>query len=355
MKNINFIVVQDITDDFSHDWVELWNNSPYANFFNSYFWFKAACEALQIESYKVFALYNGNKLISVFPTICYRKFGIKVNGSVANEYLYNTGFLIESLDQKLLKYFFSRITNGKNIYITRIEDRVANTLHKLFPDIFFSTTAAAPYLKSETNLLIGLSDKHLRHINKIIYKNKEYLRVEIYTKKDDLEKILQLMFKLDQKSSKKRKSRDIFSSARTRQFFTSLVKWCRPIINICVCYYKDEPFVYMFYAKIGNSCLLIQTSFLREYKWLYPGKIVLVELLEKLRADNISYVDFGAGINSFKQEFTSDYYTQYDMYYSKNKLTVLWWKLINTVRRIKKIYIHEKFTDDHLFLFKELS
>ena len=260
MKNINFVVIRNITDNFSHDWIKLWDDSPYANFFNSYFWFKAVCEALQIKSYEIFALYNGNKLISVFPTMTYRKFGINVTGSVANEYLYNTGFLIESLDPKLLTYFFSRITDGRNIYITRIEDRVANMLHKLFPDMFFSTAAASPYIKSESNLLTGLSEKHLSQINKITLKNKENLRVEIYTGKDDLENMLMLMFELDQKSSKKRKSRDIFSNYRTRQFFSSLVKWCRPIINICVCYYEDEPIVYMFYAKIGNSCLLIQTT-----------------------------------------------------------------------------------------------
>jgi len=54
-------------------------------------------------------------------------------------------------------------------------------------------------------------------------------------------------------------------------------------------------------------------------------------------------------------EFTSDYRVLYNIYYSPNFFVMLWWKLINKLRRLRQIIKPKKYTRDHEFLFKTIE
>lgn len=347
-------IVKKINDTLINQWKELWKKGENANIFNSYEWFLTCLETYNIKDYELHVSYSNEKLVAILALCVYRRFGVKVSSTLCNNFLVDTAFLLEKFDKKLLKYFFSAIIVKRNLYIQKIDNKSAEFLQNLFPDMFFSLISANPYVDISKDNLASISPTTHRQIKRIIKKNPNQFSFKIYGGTDNLSQYLMTMFNLEQNSSKKLRAMDLFSKKENREFFTNLVKNCSPLIKICILYYNNHPLAYQFGFLYNNIFHAYQTSYLFEYAKLRPGKTMLFHLLENLKKNNIDALDLGGGMSMYKLEFTSSYRLLYDLYYSKNIFITLWWKSINLLRRIKQIIFPKKFTRDHEFLFKTL-
>lgn len=353
-QKYRFEIIKHVDEKSIKQWKELWENGENANIFNSYGWFQTCIETYNIKNYEIHACFRDEKLVAVLPLRVYRRYGVKVSGTLCNNFLVDTAFLLESQDPELIKYFFNSIITKGNLYIHKIDNKSVDYLHHLFPGIFFSLMSANPYVDISKDQLSSVSKSTLDQIKKIIRKNPDQLRFNIYGGLDNLPSHLATMFNLEHNSSKKMRGMDIFSQSKNRDFFTNLVKNCGNLVRIGFLYYNNLPISYQFGFLYNNIFVAYQTSFLFEYAKLRPGKTMLYHLLENLKDNNVGILDLGGGVSTYKQEFTPRYRLLYDLYSSKNIFVITWWKSINLARRIKQIAFPKKFTRDHEFLFKTL-
>lgn len=345
-------VYKSLTGNFIRQWKELWSHSKNANVHNSYQRFLICVETYNIKDYEIYACYRNKKLVALMPVCSYRRFGIKVTGSVANNVYYNTSFLIKDYTKDLFKYFFMHVIPKSNFYITRVDSRSAEILKLLFPKLLLSVMAGIPYLDLNNDPLRFIPQSTLKKVRKILEKHSGKFKFEIYD--DNLEDLLKTIFLIERNSSKRLRTRDIFSKKDRREYFKNLVRYGHKLANIAMLYYQNIPIAYSFNLNYGNMFHCAQKAHLNEYKKFMPGKIVAVLLLESLRNTRVERIDFGAGVDSFKQELTPVYYLIYDMYFSKNIFVMFWWRSINAIRRLKKILVPERFTRDPEFLFRTL-
>lgn len=337
------------------EWKSLWRVSQNANPFNSYEWFLACVKAGKVKDYRIFACYRDRELVLVLPLCVRKKFGIKTFSTLLNNFQVDTAFLAKKNNSELLKFFFSYIFETGNLYITKIDDKSANLIKQLFPKAFLTLMSANPCLELAEDPLRFVSKSNRKNIKKIINRNINQLSLKEVVSKSDLSKAMKIIFAIDGKSSKKRKSMDIFSKAENRVFFQSLVKHCGSFVRIYFLKYAGVSVAYQFAFLSKGIFAAYQTSFLYEYRKIDPGKTMLTLLLERLNNESVHVIDFGGGVSAYKQEFTPDVRYLFDLYYSTNVLMMFWWRAVNKARRLKQILLPKKYTRDHEFLFRTLN
>jgi CelD/BcsL family acetyltransferase involved in cellulose biosynthesis len=348
-------IIKQLDEILINQWNELWEKAENATVFNSYQWFKTCIDTHNIQNYELHVCYKNGELAAILPLCTYKHFGVKVSGTLSNNFLVDTAFLVMKRDPKLLKIFFDSIRTKRNVYLHKVDNTSAKLLQQLFPDMFFSLMSANPIVDYSTDPLTFVSQSTIKQVKKIIRKNSDQIHFTNYYGKDIEQKHLESMFTIDQNSAKKIRSMDIFSDEKNKDFYRALAKNCSKNVWICFLYYDTIPIAYNIGFLYQDICMAYQTSYLSEYGKLRPGKTMLFQLIEDLKNKNVLTLDLGGGISSYKQEFTPKHIELYNVYYSKNKLIMLWWKFINTARRKKQMLFPKKFTRDHEYLFKTLS
>ncbi|HZE86807.1 MAG TPA: GNAT family N-acetyltransferase [Methylomirabilota bacterium] len=346
--------IKNLEETLIKEWKQLWEQAENATIFNSYEWFVSCQEVEKFKEYEIHVCYKDDKLVGLLPLQASYQFGIKVMSVVGKAFLVDTPFLLQTYDASLLEHFFKHIITKKNIYLQKIDNQAASLLQILFPKMFFPLMSVNPYITITDDPFASVSPSTVSQIKKMLRKNPGQFRFEIFDGEIDLEKHLQTMFAVEQNSSKKQRSMDIFSKQQNKDFFTAISKNAKKFVRIGFLYYDTIPISYQFGFLCSKEFIAYQTSYLNEYRKLRPGKTMLFHLLQSLK-EQVRIIDLGGGISAYKQEFTPDYHFLYDMYYSRNLFIMLWWKFINIVRRLKQIIFPQKFTQDHRFLFKPYS
>ncbi len=355
MQQYQAKILTNLDEVLSTHWQELWKKSENASVFNSYEWFQTCLETGNITDYELYVCYRDGELVAILPLHIDRHFGIKILGVLGDKFLVDTAFLVKEYDRELFKYFFGNILAKRNLFIHKVDSKATNLLHDIFPDMFFSLMSVNPCVNLEKDPLLTISKSTLSQIRSTIKKNPDQLRFKMYNGVENLQNHLHTMFVLEQNSAKKLRSMDIFSQQETKDFFQTISKNCSQLVRIGFLYYNTIPIAYQFGFLYRKVFVAYQTAYLHEYGKLRPGKTILLYLLQSLKENGVDTLDLGGGISTYKLEFTSDYRLLYDLYYTKNKLVMVWWKSINLLRRMKQIIFPEKNTRDHEFLFKKLQ
>lgn len=354
MGKYKITVIKIMNETLAKEWKKLWNRAENANVFNSYEWFLASIKTCKITEYEIYACFRDDDLVVILPLFFTRRFGIKVASAIGYKFV-NTPFLIEKYDKELLEYFFENIISKQNLYISKIDSKSVEMLHEIFPKMFFSLTSVNPYINRRDNHDRFIFDTSHARVRKIIKEHGNQLHFVMYDNQTDLMRYLKIMFDIEQKSSKKLKNMDLFSKKENREYFINIVKYCSSFVQIAFIYYNDIPIAYDFSLKFKDVILGYQCAYLSEFGKISPGIVMTIYELESFRNTSFNIFDLGGGISSYKQGFTLNYYFLYDLWFSKNILTMFWWKLINLARRIKQILFPIKHTRDHEFLFKTLK
>jgi len=350
MNKYRTSIVTKIDDQLINQWKQLWKRAENASAFNSYEWFTSCLEVKQDKEYELYLCYKNDILVGILPLESYRQFGIKVLGTIFKEHHIDTPFLVESYDKELFKHFFGFVFTGENIFLQKVDNKSTLILKKLFPDLFFSLMSVNPVVDLTQDPFAATHHSTVKQMKKILRTNPDTFRLAVYH--DDLEKHIKEIFKLEEKSSKKTRSMDIFSHKENRDFYLTVIKNCKDMVRICFLYFNDLPVAYQYGYVFGNRFVGDQIAYRNEYSKLRPGKLIIYLLLNFLKEENFTMFDLGGGISTYKTEFTDKYRLLYNVYYSNNPIIVFWWKLINTIRRKKQILFPMKNTRDHEFLFR---
>jgi GNAT acetyltransferase-like protein len=344
-------IINTIDNKLIKEWQELWKRAENSNIFNSYEWFLTSKTVNEKADYEFYVCYKEDKLVALLPVQQYRVFGINVFGTINKEHLIDTAFLVERYDKKLYKEFFSEIFKKRNIYMQKVDNNDVKILHELFPKLFFSLISVNPQMHLDKDPFESSSPSTISQIRRIIRKNPE-MRFEMFD--DDLDKHMKTMFKLHKKSSKKVRQMDIFEDKKTKEYYTILTKNFAKAMRICFLYMGDLPIAYQYGFSYRDIFVGDQIAYHNDYSKLRPGKTIVYFLTEYLKNNKMRILDQGGGISSYKMEFAKEYRLLYNLYYSPNILIMVWWKLINTARRMRQVISPKKFTRDHEFLFRTI-
>lgn len=354
MPKYKIVTINKIDKVTLREWSNLWQNSKSSTIFNSPEWFLACTRTFNIPSYTIYKIYLDNSLVAIFPVKIGRRFGVNVIEPLCGKYLYGSTFLVLDGDKKLFEILLREVTRHNNLFIPKINKDYAIFIKESFGNSFTVISAVSPYLSLSREPFRMISKSARKIISKLIASHSDDFLLKKIKGKKDLLQALKIMFIIENVSTKKYRGREIFSQNESRAFYTNLIKYCSKYVRIDLLYFKKKPIAYSYNFEYGNEVLGYQTAYRARYKKLIPGKIMTKYLLDKLGSDGFQKFDFGAGISSYKMEFTDTYNYLFDVYISKNYLYLLWWVLINRVRRLKQVLYPENNTHDHEYLFKEL-
>lgn len=354
MEKYQTIIIKNIDTAFINQWKELWEKAENTTIFNSYEWFLSSLDTCKITEYEIYACYKNHDLVAILPLFITKRFGIKIAQPIGYKFV-STPFLVARYEEELFRYFFGQIAKHHNLYIPKIDLKGVKMLHDIFPQMFFSLISVNPYIDRRDNPYGFTSGKSNSEVRRIIRNNTGDLSFAVYDNKSDLISLLELMFDIEQKSAKKLRKKDLFSKIENKEYFINIVKHCSNFVQIAFVYYKNIPIAYDFIFKEKEKILGYQCAYLSEFRHLSPGIILGIKELESLENSQFKIFDFGGGISSYKQRFTTTYYLLYDLWFSKNILIMIWWKFINSLRRVNQILFPIKYTRDHEFLFKSFS
>ncbi len=353
MKNTNYNIriCKDINKELINAWEDLWQRSDNASVFNSYSWFKTNQTTMNIKNFEIVVCFREKQLVAVLPLYFTKKFGIKT--SISLDYKpASTPFLFENYDPKLFKYFFDFLRQKKSFYLAKVHMDAIKILYDYYPNMLYSLISVDPYLNKKKHPDLINSNTNHKNTRKLIKRYAHQLKFENYDQTHNLKHYLDQMFNLEQKSRKKQRKMDIFSSTSTREFFKNIVKYCKPFIKIHFIYFNNQPIGYTFNLAYKKRIFGYQIAYLADQKKLSPGKMLILHVIEILKYNGYSQLEMGGGISSYKLEYAPDYYYLYDIYHSDNPLIMFWWRLINSARRMKQILFPLKHTRDHEFLFR---
>jgi CelD/BcsL family acetyltransferase involved in cellulose biosynthesis len=344
-------ILKHIDEVFIEQWKMLWEKAENANIYNSYEWFLTFLHTVNENEYELHVCYRDGELVALLPLQVYRCFGIKTYGTIYRNHQWDTPFLIEKYDKELFQDFFGSILqHRKTLYIQKIDDKATQLLHELFPDFFFSLISVNPTVSLTQDPFANASESLVQQVKRLRKKYAGELRFAMYS--TDLERHLEAMLALQEKSSKKARSMDIFADEENKRYYRNLTKYCSRFVKINLLYYNNEPIAYEFGFLYKDIYAGDQISYHNEHKKLIPGKMIVFLLTEELVKQNVQLLDVGGGISNYKMQFTNTYRILYNLYYSRNVLILSWWRLVNTIRRQKQVFFPKKNTRDHEFLFK---
>jgi len=350
----NLTFVKSLDETLITQWKDLWKHAENASVFNSYEWLVTCQDAGEVQAFELLVCHKGDTLVAILPLQPYKRYGIPVAGSICTKYAVDTAFLALNYDKELLQVFFEYLTKKRNIFLQKTDKEASEKIHKLFPNIMCSLMSVNPMIPLEGELFASVSPSTISQIKKVLRKNPDQITFKLFKGNEITKKHLQQMFDLDQNSSKKLQSMDLFSKQAIKDFFFALCKHMPEFARMGFLYLDGRPICYQFGFLYNDYFVAYQTAYLYEFSKLRPGKTMIYHLMQTLKDEKAKVIDLGGGISMYKQEFTPDYRILYDLYYSKNSLYMMWWKFVNHARRLNQTYRPIKNTRDHEFLFKTL-
>ena len=327
------------------------NGSVHAHFFNTPAWFISCLNTYDINEYYIFVAYQGHELVGILPLVKEKKFGIDVFVSPGRRYLEKSTILVIDNNYQILNKLINEVGKHGNIYLTELSEEITHMLSKDQEEGLLTLSSINPYILLKDNPFGSLSEKQKKRITGKIRKNLGNFKfVHI---RNNLGFHLQTVFDLETRSSKKLANKDSFSDAKIRKLFTSLINYAKDYISIDFILYKNLPIVSSLGFIFKDRYLAYYTCYDSNFRDYFPGKILTYFMLTKLSEERMEVFDFSRGHNSFKNDFTKNWEFQYDFYFSKNPLIILWWEGINSLRRMKQILIKNDQSLDNDFLFKK--
>lgn len=312
--------------NFLEIWKSEWENSENGHFFNSPMWFLACVETFKIKNFLIVVVKKGKKIKLILPLVKKSLWSIESYANPGGRFLEKSSLLLLDKNPKIFSQMVRTLRNFGNIYLGHIDEDTAS-IFRGFPNFLIKHVSESPYL------VVG--DNPFRFMKK---KAKSRIFAKYRKLKDDLtfvrhrENLLthfKKVTKIDKNSWKNQKGYNDFATDENQKLlYKTLIKKYPENISIDILYYKNEAVVYSLAIIYKKTYQASQTGFLAQYKDLMPGKIRLVYLLDDLKNSYIEKFEMGSGFGMHKKEVTPFFTNYYDIFFSKNKLTLFWWKSI---------------------------
>ncbi len=341
------LVRQTIDNAFKKRWQDLWNASYDAHIFNTPEWFLVARDVYSIKDYIIVSIEQDGELVLVIPLEKNNMFGVSIFCSFGGKFANKSSLLMKEENKKFLKELCDFLMKRGDFYLKEVSKTVADALCSNHKHLIKKEASVNPYLYISPDPFFYLSKKNKSQIRGIIRKNQEALRFQSFIGDKNA---LEIVFNVDENSSKKQQGKATFVMEKEKQFFRELIRKIPSSFIIDIVYYNNIPVVY----GIGFACKNIyhasNTAFDASFRFLRPGKLLAYFRLNRLLKEKFDLIDFGRGDNMLKREFTNKAQIQYDVLYIPSLVSKYW---ITTIFKIRDGIIDNKYLYTPYLFFKK--
>ncbi len=334
MKNIEVKIVKKINKNFLSDWYALWRISYNKNFYNSPEWFLTCCKTFNIRKYLILVLKKGEEIKVIAPFVSDSLYKFKVLTNPGSVFLDKSALLFRNQDEESASKLIEVLKKFGSFYLPEVEEKLVRDIEKSqIKRMLILESSINPYIPLNQNPLGFLSKKQKSKIKNKYLKYKNYLRFLRVRNKKVLSYI-KVIKKIDVFSSKFSKGK-VTINKKTQNLIKNLADTCRfNNLDLSILYYLNRPIVFnlgicsqkFYYAKF--------TSFVKDFSFLSPGKILLYLLLPRLKKEGFLTFDFSRGESVLKKEFTPFFKRHYSVYYSENYLILFTWLSIYLFKKL---------------------
>ena len=357
MQTYTIEVVRKLDKKFLKKWEELWQSTADSHFFNSPTWFTICLRVFNYKDYYIFVIKKSAKVEAIFPLVVAGHYGVSVLRSPGGKYQDKSTLLTKSNKSKVITCLIKEISKYGHYYLSEVSQEISECIDENDPNYIIRTSSISPYLLLGSDPFRFLSTKKKNKIRNKYERNKKYLVMKHLNKINTRD--LEVVFKIDSKSSKSRKGKESFSDLRSRVLIKSLLENAGKYLVVDLLYFRKRAVAYTLGFKHKDRYQGFQMAYVSEFKALIPGKILIYLLFKKLQQEGVKILDFGRGESEFKLEFTPYRNIQYDIYYTKSSLVRVWWLIICGIKSfildnqsIYKIYCRCK---EHFHLVKNFQ
>lgn len=337
-KKFNCIACRDLREEQRKEWQGLWRESGLSHIYNSPDFFESCLEAFHIQRYVVIFCYRKGKIRGVLPLVEDRVFGIRTlsgPGRKGNR-IDKSVLLMENYDKEVFDAVMKKALELGNLYLAEADEKIKPLIDfRIFPHVAeWASRSLKVHLSPESDTLKFMPSGQRRNLLRRIRRRKDDLEFKFF--ETNLEEALQKVIGVEKGSYKPHRHMALFSKAESEIFFRSLIRRNPESVRIGILYYRREPAATILGFVYGGTFAGYHTAFLKEYWHWGAGKAVIYFLLEHLKKQGFSKLDLMRGDSDSKRQFAEDAYDHYNIYFSKNRAILLWWKLCVPVKSALK-------------------
>jgi len=310
------VIYKKLDKKLQDDWEALWRRVSYANYVNSPQWFLSVVEAFRPKDYVIIATYDSNKLVAVGALVEEKRYGVNVFATAPADFVCGMPFLVDFKNKKILAAFLDGVRKIGSVILDNVSDDGAMAIKRAMKNTDLIPYSLNYYLKLEKDskgeVLIRNRKKLIRQIRNIesefVLKNFNGIDTGV----------LKNVFELDNKSRKHKRGYSAFSDKKIKIFFELLAKKYAEVLTVNILYFRNQPIAYEMGYLVGNTYFGNQMAFVEDYSRYYPGKVLIVKLIDSLNTKGVRRFDLGSGDNFLKRSLTTDYSKLYKVIISDN-------------------------------------
>jgi CelD/BcsL family acetyltransferase involved in cellulose biosynthesis len=317
MSETTFKTIKKLDNDFIREWHEFWDKQQNAHFFNSPEWFISCLTAFNAKNYFIFVVYQSKKIKLIWPTVKMKKFGISFLGSPGGEYLDKNSLLFDNDDPTIIGALIEKILKDANIYMTEVDEKTKCNIARTSTTKLIRQSSINPYISLDLEPFRFIKNKQKNEIKNKIKRYQGNLSFKLC--EDNLRKHLATIFDIEHASIKAKNGKNIFSKKIARDLFNHISNGQNDAL-IALLFFNNKPIAHMFGLISKRSFIAYHMAYLKDYKNLIPGKILLYFLLPLLKEKDFTLFDFSRGESILKKQFAQQKKTQYEIFISDNTI-----------------------------------
>lgn len=330
-----------LSDGERKEWQELWNASELRHIFNAPVFFEACLEVLEYKKYAVIFCYRNGALCGVLPLVQDRIFGIKVfacPGRKSN-YADKNAILVDEYDQDIFNALSVKASELGNIYLVELNENEKRmfSFSRLSGISEQASRSRWMILNREQNSLGVMSSNQKKTLFKRISEKKKDLKFIFF--ESNLMEAFDTVIEVEKKSYKPDRLMAFFAKKKGKLLIEAIIKRSPKNVRIGLLYFQDKPVATVLGFVYGKTFAKYHSSFLKEHVSWGAGKMVAYFTQENLKNSGFEKNDFLRGDTSLKKQMTNNISDQYNYYFSKSPMVILWWKIClpanNMINKIK--------------------
>ena len=319
-------IYKKIEPELLKEWTKLWQESPAATHVNSPNWFLSVIDGLKYKEYIIIAVYDRKKLVGIASLVEEKMYGLKIYTVVPNSFVCGVPFLFDTTKTKITKTLINKLVSLGAVYLDNIPESFKDILANIFPANRTTLSSINYYMpftyKNDGKVMIPQRTRMLKGTQDI----EEKFNFKCFTKNSI--KALETVFLVDDKSRKQDRGYNTFADEQIVRFYQSLAQHFKGRLEIHILYFENNPIAYEIGFLVGKIYYGSQLSFASKYATYFPGKILLVKLIEELDAKGITTMDMGSGGGMLKSNLTKECISLYQIILSKNIFQSLYFQKI---------------------------
>ncbi|MEY4731904.1 MAG: hypothetical protein RL681_850 [Candidatus Parcubacteria bacterium] len=332
----SFELVHRLDGDHQRKWQALWENSNERHFFNSPRFFEACRESCAVAAkYTIVFGFRDGELCVVLPLVQGTIFGIRglvVPGSAGN-FVDKSPLLMDDYSPELMRAVLSEAMRLGNVYLSEMSELETHAIEPHAFPCLVQQVSRSPFaaIIPDSDVLRYMPSRQ-RHT---MERHLRDMAGEIKFHIGGIE-ALGTVVDIERRSYRPKRHMAFFTGERQKRFLEAVAKQIPDSVKIGVLSFRGKPIATLLGFSFGRIFCTYHTAFDEEYRRFGPGKMAFFFMLEEMKRQGYTDIDFLRGDSELKQQFAREVRVQYDVYVSQYQAVMLWWRIALAVWRTLK-------------------